>query len=529
MKEYAEQIGNLLKRLTRTQKIALAAVGVIFIISTILLFALRSSVNWVTLFTGLPETESAALTKKIQELGFQARFEGDSILVRSEEKSQIRFQLAAENALPRGSTGFSALFDNANLMTTPDNIQKLNVLRGLQGEIEETIRNIEPVGNVRVHLVLPEEHLWSEDQKPTTASIMLKMKPFQKLNKKQIQGIVNLTCFAVEGLLPKNVSITDENGNDLTAELGLKEADTPSSVKARQMEFQKRYEKYLEEKALGVLEPALGRGRAIVKVNADLNFDRLERSMKQYTPPVKGEESGVLESRKTESETYDGKGPKPSGVPGTESNTNPSYQRVDNSESSKYKRENAINNYLYNELSEHHIPAGGVNKITVAVMLDEDFDQEKKQSRNQFSAEQKKMFSEIVSAAVGLQTDRGDVIRLSSFAFDKSAQLKMKEEFEKMELRENLKFWIPLILFLLFGIVIPGVYWLWKKHRERKELELKRLEERRKIAIKMEKVEPQISLEEQEQLEKQEKIRQAAIENPDQFTTLLRVWLSETE
>lgn len=529
MKEYVEQIGNLLKRLTRTQKIALVAVGVIFIILTILLFALRSSVNWVTLFSGLQETEAAVLTKRIQELGFQARFEIDTILVRGEDKSQIRFQLAAENALPRGSIGFSALFDNVNLMTTPDNVQKLNVLRGLQGEIEETIRNIESVGNVRVHLVLPEAQLWEEDQKPTTASIMLKFKPFKKLTKKQIQGIVNLTCYAVEGLLPKNVSITDENGNDLTAELDLKEADTPSSVKARQMEFQKRYEKYLEEKALGVLEPALGRGRAIVKVSADLNFDRLERSMKQYTPPVKGEDSGVLESRKSEAEIYDGKGSKPSGVPGTESNTNPSYQRVDNSETSKYKRENVTNNYLYNELSEHHIPSGGINKLTVAVILDEDFDQEKKQSRMQFSADQKKMFSEIVSASVGLQPDRGDVIRLSSFAFDKSAQLKMKEEFEKMELRENLKFWVPLILFLLFGIVIPGLYWLLKRNKEHRELELKRLEERRKIAIKMEKVEPQISLEEQEQLEKQEMIRQAAIENPDQFTSLLRAWLLETE
>jgi len=105
----------------------------------------------------------------------------------------------------------------------------------------------------------------------------------------------------------------------------------------------------------------------------------------------------------------------------------------------------------------------------------------------------------------------------------------MKAEMDRLEMRENLKFWVPFFLLVMIVFVLPTVYFFWSRYKERKERERKQLEERRKIAVKVEQLEPQISLEEQEQLEKQEKIKQAAVENPDQFASLLRVWLSESE
>jgi flagellar M-ring protein FliF len=295
------------------------------------------------------------------------------------------------------------------------------------------------------------------------------------------------------------------------------------------MKFQEKYENYLRKKALKMLEQMLGQGKAIVTVNASLNFDQIERSMKQYTPPVKGEDSGVLESRKSEMETYEGKGPKPNGVPGTESNTNPSYQRADQSDGSKYSRSNDINNFLYNELSEHHIPSGGIEKLTVAVVLDEDIDLETNKKYNNFTDTDLETFKNLVGAAVGLDTSRGDSITVHSRPFDKREQQRIKKEFEKIEFKEQLRFWVPVIMVIIIFVILPSIYWLIKKHREHKERLRKKEEERRKRADRIKKIEPPVSLEEQELLDVQEKVRQAAIENPDQFADLLRIWLSENE
>lgn len=529
MKQYFDQLKGIFEKLTKTQKVAIGVVGFLFVSSLIAVMIFRGSSNWTVLFDNLSEVEAAALTKKIRELGFQAKYENTRIRVKSTEKSNIKFQLASENALPKQTTGYAQLFDNKNLMSTPHQVQELNLIRGKQGELEAVFSQIKQVKKAIVNLAIPSEKLWKEDQNPVTASIMLKLRSFTHLEKNQIQGIVNMACHAVEGLKKENVSVTDDLGNELTEILGYKDGDSLSSRKAKQMQFQERFENNLKKKALKMLEKMLGQGKAIVSVTATLNFDQIERSFKKYSPPVKGEESGVLESRKTETETYEGTGPKPNGVPGTESNTNPSYQRADKANGSKYSRSNDINNYLYDVLSEHHIPSGGIERLCVAVVLDEDIDLETNKRHNNFTSDELENFKHIISAAVGLDSQRGDIIRIHSRAFDKREQLRRKKQFESIEYKEQLRFWIPVIMMILIFVILPGTYWLLKKRREHKERLRKKEEERRKRAEKIKAIEPPISLEDQELLDVQEKVRQAAIENPDQFADLLRLWLTENE
>ncbi len=49
-----------------------------------------------------------------------------------------------------------------------------------------------------VHINLPEDSLAKKNEKPATASIMLKLKANMQLSKKEVKGIVNLAAHSVQ-------------------------------------------------------------------------------------------------------------------------------------------------------------------------------------------------------------------------------------------------------------------------------------------------------------------------------------------
>jgi len=76
------------------------------------------------------------------------------------------------------------LFDDSKLGVTEFQ-NKVNYLQALQGELTRTIEQLDAVEKARVHIVLPEDSLYKKNEKPATASIMLRLKPERKLTKKE--------------------------------------------------------------------------------------------------------------------------------------------------------------------------------------------------------------------------------------------------------------------------------------------------------------------------------------------------------
>ena len=88
------------------------------------------------------------------------------------------------------------LFDELKVGQT-DFVQRINYTRALQGELSRTIDEFPEVEKTRVHLVLPQKSLFIEEQKKASASVVLTLRRGQKLNAKQLQGIVNLVSMAI--------------------------------------------------------------------------------------------------------------------------------------------------------------------------------------------------------------------------------------------------------------------------------------------------------------------------------------------
>src|SRR5690606_15417827 len=96
-----------------------------------------------------------------------------------------------------------------------DFTNRVNLVRATEGELSRTIGRLEPVQSAAVKIAMPDEELFTDEQDPTTAAVVLTMRAGQTLEPSQVQGIAKLVAMAVPGLKPADVTITDSQGNIL--------------------------------------------------------------------------------------------------------------------------------------------------------------------------------------------------------------------------------------------------------------------------------------------------------------------------
>ena len=118
--------------------------------------------------------------------------------------------------LPQGGAQGYALLDKQGI-TASEFRQRVDYQRALEGELARTITAIDGVEAAKVHLVIPEEDLFSDDERQPTASVLVKTKPGSTLDPGQVQAVVHLVSSSVEGLVPEQVTVADDQGTMLAA------------------------------------------------------------------------------------------------------------------------------------------------------------------------------------------------------------------------------------------------------------------------------------------------------------------------
>ncbi|MBN2482991.1 MAG: flagellar M-ring protein FliF [Candidatus Omnitrophica bacterium] len=398
------------QNLSQVQRIIIIGLALLILFSIVGFTFWATRPEYAVLFTNLSPEDTSGVIEKLRERAVPYRIsrDGGTVLVPSPKVYEVRLALAGEGVLQGGGIGYE-LFDK-NFFGMTEFTQNLNYQRALQGELERTIRQISGVEGARVHLVLPKEELFIEQQKEPTASVLLKLAPGIEINKSQIRAIVNLVQTSVEGLDKENISIIDTNGvilSDVIAD----EFEMPGML-ADVFQMKKKIERTLQEEVRVLLERIVGRGRVAVKANVELNLARQETTEEEYTPVV-DEKKGIVRSEQRKTEQFKGTGTGAGGVPGTESNVTsiPSYPQSGGSgSSSDYSRQEQVTNYEINKKLSHvrSIP-GDVKKISISVLLDGEFPEEVIDSLKQ-----------VVASGIGIQPDRGDDVVVEAFHFDKT-------------------------------------------------------------------------------------------------------------
>src|SRR3546814_20075854 len=103
-------------------------------------------------------------------MGVSYKLEGsDTILVSRDLVHQTRLDLSAKGMPADGAPGYDLLDDQG--ITTSEFKQRIDYQRALEGELVKTIKVIAGVENANVHLVLPEDDLFPEDEVRPPASV----------------------------------------------------------------------------------------------------------------------------------------------------------------------------------------------------------------------------------------------------------------------------------------------------------------------------------------------------------------------
>ncbi|MEZ4636124.1 MAG: flagellar basal-body MS-ring/collar protein FliF [Caldilineaceae bacterium] len=213
--------------------------GIAIVLTTIGMFVVMglwmSEPKYAVLYRDLNERDAAAIVNELdsQRVPYQLAEGGTAIEVEEDQVAAIRLRLAAQN-LPQGGTIGYEMFDTGSLgnLGMTEFMQRVNFQRALEGELSRTITAVEGVDLARVHLVLPEESLFVDNQQPPKASVILKVKPGVKLNTTQVQSIRFLVANSVEGLSADNITLVDVDGNLYELPEGQAEATLPRSPAA---------------------------------------------------------------------------------------------------------------------------------------------------------------------------------------------------------------------------------------------------------------------------------------------------------
>jgi flagellar M-ring protein FliF len=172
--DFLHRMGEFFKGLSFLQQLMLAG-AVALVGATLWIFVtLLGQPKYVTLYSGLRPEEAQALGGRLaaKNIPHQISPDGASLLVPEDKLDASRLETAAAG-LPRSARMGFELFDTPNWAGS-DFTEKVNYQRALEGELERTLATLSEVEAVRVHLVLPRESLFTEQEHAAKAAVILK-------------------------------------------------------------------------------------------------------------------------------------------------------------------------------------------------------------------------------------------------------------------------------------------------------------------------------------------------------------------
>ncbi|MGE5422212.1 MAG: flagellar basal-body MS-ring/collar protein FliF, partial [Ignavibacteriales bacterium] len=442
IKERFEKLRETWNGLNLNQKVVIAGALLLVIAAVGVSSATVMQTQYEPLYTDLKTSDAASMTAKLTELGipYELADNGTTINVPTEQKYEARLQLAS-SGLPAGVAGLE-LFNTTNFGETETDKQ-VKYQMALEGELTRTIESMDKVDSAEVNLALPEESLFTESQQQPTASILIRPKAGGQLSDKEVQSITHLVANSIEGLNVENVTIADTSGNLLSTGLPSDFITSMVDLTEHQLAMKRQFEKQLQQSIQSMLEQIYGAGKAIVRVNAELNFDEKTTKTEKYGPGSYVESEKITEKTSTNSAGATG------GTPGTDTNI-PNYQEGANSDTGTSSSEESekIRNYLVDkEVTDQKYAPGDPKRLTVTVIVDKSLDEQ-----------QKDEIKQAVETAVGIDRDNPDstlkrTVSVTSMKF--TASPKTLAETTDISGMVSQYWWLVLILiFLLAGFAV---------------------------------------------------------------------------
>ena len=387
----------------------LAAVGLLgAVLGGLAWMSLRT--DWRTLYAGMEpdDARQTGVTLTQAQIPFEVAQDGTAILVPAPQLDKARLATAAKGGVRSGRMGFE-LFDKPNWVGSEFD-EQVNYQRAMEGELEHTVGTLADVESARVHLVLPHESLFREEERPAKASVVLKLR-HGGLAEGEAESIRNLVASAVDGLAPDRVVLVDAAGH---LPLGPK---TPEALRLNA-------EQALEEKLIATMEPVIGAGNVRASVTLDYDPQATDETRETYDPS----QSATLSMQRTQQTS----GPQPvaAGIPGAASNA-PNTQNLPVYPKQTTPAESSTTEsgtYGVSKTVRHTVEdPGRLRRLTAAIVVNDKLIRPAGKGGaaqwQPWAQSDLRNLTALAQAAVGFDPARGDVVTVQDMAFEENRTL----------------------------------------------------------------------------------------------------------
>ena len=364
------------------------------------------------LYTQLDDAERASVVAALEKGGIHYKIDTDTgaLTVDEPDVYKARMLVAQNGALALPEAGADAV--DKLPMGASRAMESQHLLAGREHELMLTIKQIDGVEAVRVHIAEGEQSVFVRDTIAPTASVMLHLADGRQLSDSQVNAIVNLVAGSVPGLTPDAVRVVDQHGHLLSQK---------NSADGDRLQLQSQMEDKLQGQIAQLLTPMLGEGNFSSQVQIDLDMDQVTSARESY------DKQGALRSETQAQSQQSGSGAA-IGVPGVLSNTPPPAPTTSptapgakptpgpsGSAAPTNGESSASRTYeLGREVAVSNQTPGKIKRLSVAVALSSG-------AAKKFNQADIDQIKQLVSAGIGADAARGDLVTVVARGFEAPA------------------------------------------------------------------------------------------------------------
>jgi flagellar M-ring protein FliF len=486
-----EQLRKIWERLPAAQRLSIVVVSVALVAIVIGVGTWASREEYTVLYGNLDPENGGAVIEELrsQNVPYKLTNGGRTVLVPDDKVYDTRLALAS-SGLPNSASQGYELLDTSKLGWT-DFVQKLQFRRALEGEIARTIQSLDAVAQARVHIVMPEPSLFIEEERPPTASVMVKIRAGASLREAEVRGIVHLVASSVEGLHPEQITVIDTRGRLLS---NPQDPDDYLGATADQLSLTRSVEEGLARKAQSALEQVLGPNKAVVRVAAEVDFERAERTR----------------------ETFDSENP-----------VVRSEQRSEQTTADAGTSETSTTNYEISKTIERIVGTpGSVKRLTASVFVDGSYTESEAGERTYAprTADEMQKLTGLIKTAIGFDAERGDELTVENLPFDDTENERSRQALEQSQRFDKLR--------EIGGIALPallalgGLFLLWRMV-SRVKLGMAQAREEGAAGGEPELTSALVPRKGADAQRMEKRLMQVSGESPEAVARVVRAWLAE--
>ena len=408
---HAENLMNSMGKLGARKIAILAFVGAI-VFGTIAISSIYlTRPQYETLYTSLDpqDVNNIGIALNEARIGFDVSEDGKTVKVEFGQAPKARM-LLAEKGLPRSAKAGYELFDNMGSLGLTSFMQKITLVRALEGEVTRTVQLLRGVKAARVHIVMPENGSFRRRSRVPTASVIIRTDGSYAFS--SAESIRYLVAAAVPGLTVDGVTVMNTDGSLLASG-----KDRDAAVPRQLISLEMGVSKQIKENIRNTLTPFLGVGNFQISVAVRLDTDKRKTTETTYDPASRVErsvreikEKGSAENANTSTATSIQQD-----IPDQKASSGPSQKNSENKE-----RKEKLINYEVSSKTTSTIGAGYLIKnVSIAAVINRTAIQEELGKKLTPEQQEKKRLEieSLVSSAAGFDKARGDKINVTTVNF----------------------------------------------------------------------------------------------------------------